>query len=153
MQSKKCTEEIRNEINLIDELFHSHKLLFKKIKIKEPDQIEISAIATVLHSFYNGIENIFKRIARRIDNKVPCTEYWHQELLEQMTTSSEMRKAVISNDLFQKLCLYLGFRHFFRYSYSFQFKWPKMKDLVLELTEVYSLFKEELDIFISDLKN
>ena len=95
MQIKKCCEEIKNELALIDELFLSHALLLKKVKRVEPDQIEISAVATVLHSFYNGIENIFKRVARRIDNDFPRSEYWHQELLQQMTTENKNRKAII----------------------------------------------------------
>ena len=152
MQIKKCCEEIKNELALIDELFLSHALLLKKVKRVEPDQIEISAVATVLHSFYNGIENIFKRIATRIDNDFPRSEYWHQELLEQMTTENKNRKPVISNELSEKLNLYLGFRHFFRYSYSFQFKWHKMKELTLELSEVYDDFRKVIETFIEDLK-
>ena len=46
MQIKKCCEEIKNELALIDELFLSHALLLKKVKRVEPDQIEISAVAT-----------------------------------------------------------------------------------------------------------
>ncbi len=32
MQIKKCCEEIKNELALIDELFLSHALLLKKVK-------------------------------------------------------------------------------------------------------------------------
>jgi len=152
MQIEKCIEEIENEIELINELIESHELLLNKVKTSAPDRIEISALATVLHSFYNGIENTFSRIANRLDKKQPSSEFWHQELLEQMKSGTQQRKAVISDELHSKLNLYLGFRHFFRHSYAFQFRWEKLKDLVMELPEVYNQFKQEINQFIKSLK-
>jgi uncharacterized protein YutE (UPF0331/DUF86 family) len=151
MQIEECIEEVRNEIELIDELFESHGTLMEKVKTTDPDQIEISAIATILHSFYNGVENIFSRIANRLDKKQPSSLFWHQELLQQMASDTSKRKAVISDELFKKLNLYLGFRHFFRHSYAFQFKWKKIKELILELADVYAQFKEEINMFIESL--
>ncbi|MCP5048477.1 MAG: hypothetical protein GY940_15005 [bacterium] len=124
----------------------------EKIKTAIPDRIETSAIATVLHSFYNGVENIFQRIANRIDGKLPSSEFWHQELLQQMKSKTEKRETVISDELYDKLNLYLGFRHFFRHSYAFHFKWEKMEELILDLSNVYSRFKEEINIFIESLE-
>ena len=73
MEIDKCIDEINNELQLLDELLNSHEILITKLKIEDPDQIEKSAVATLLHSFYNGIENILKRIASRIDNKLPSS--------------------------------------------------------------------------------
>ncbi|UCH97330.1 MAG: hypothetical protein JSV88_10900 [Candidatus Aminicenantes bacterium] len=151
MQIEKCIEEIENEIELINELIESHELLLNKVKTSTPDRIEISALATVLHSFYNGIENVFSRIANRLDKKQPSSEFWHQELLEQMKSGTPKRKAVISNELHGKLNLYLGFRHFFRHAYAFQFKWEKIKELVMDLPGVYTQFKQETNQFIKKL--
>jgi hypothetical protein len=147
-QIELCTKEIENEIALIDELFESHESLLEKIKTGMPGRIEISATATVLHSFYNGVENIFERIANRLDEDLPSSEFWHQELLQQMKSETSKRYAVISEELYEKLNLYLGFRHFFRHAYAFQFKWDKIKDLILESPAVYKQFKEEITEFI-----
>ncbi len=151
MQVEKCIEEIRNEIGLIDELIESHDSLLKKSKKTTLNRIEISAAATVLHSFYNGVENIFERIANRLDNKMPSSDFWHQELLEQMKSESQKRKPVISEELYEKLKLYLGFRHFFRHAYAFQFKWEKIKELLLDLNDGYNQFKKEINTFIKHL--
>lgn len=151
MEVEKCIEEIKNEIDLIDELFKSHKGLLKRLKKMAPNRIELSAAATVLHSFYNGIENIFIRIANRIDKEQPFSEYWHQELLEQLKRKTSKRNAVISEELHEKLNLYLGFRHFFRHSYAFHFKWEKMSELIFELDAVYDQFKSEINQFILSL--
>lgn len=64
---KQCVKEIDNEIVLLRELILSHRPLIEKLKESVPDQIDLSAAAAMLHSFYNGIENIFKRIAKRIE--------------------------------------------------------------------------------------
>ena len=152
MEINKGITEIKNEIELLDELFESHKPLVEKIKTLLPNQIERSAAATLLHSFYNGIENIFKRIAHRIDGKVPTSEYWHQELLNQMGAITKKRDKVISIEMLEKLNLYLGFRHFFRHSYAFQCQWDKMKDLISEINDDYIQFKEEINVFIKNLE-
>jgi len=47
------------EIDQIDKLIEQTDPLLKLCKLKDPDFIEKSAMAAVLHSFYNGIESIF----------------------------------------------------------------------------------------------
>jgi hypothetical protein len=51
-------EKINNEIGRINKLFDSGKLLLALCKLKEPDFIEITAAAQILHSFYNGVESV-----------------------------------------------------------------------------------------------
>lgn len=46
---------IKDSISDIDKLFDTYDLLLSLVKQKEPDAIELAAIATVIHSFYNGI--------------------------------------------------------------------------------------------------
>ena len=60
--------------------------------------IELSALAAMLHSFYNGIENILKRIALELDDPMPGGESWHKELLDCMTlpTWEEIRSPLSS---------------------------------------------------------
>lgn len=81
MQRKKIIEEIETECKRIEKLFRDYKPLLKKIEIFEPDFIEIGSLAMLLHSFYNGLENIFSRIARKLDGKIPMVKsgiknYW-----------------------------------------------------------------------------
>jgi len=42
-----------------------------KVARENPSPVEILAVAAILHSFYSGIENIFKRIAKEIDQGLP----------------------------------------------------------------------------------
>lgn len=153
MQVEKCIEEIRNELELLESLLESHQELVEKARLNEIlSRVELSAAATVLHSFYNGIENIFRRIANRIDKACPSSEFWHQELLEQMIKEEAFRPRVISDKLYDTMSMYLGFRHFFRHAYAFQFKWRKMEKLILNIQDSFEQFKEELSVFISEME-
>lgn len=54
-------------------------------------------LAYSLHNIYNGIEGILKEIAKTVDEVVPSSSEYHEELLAQMTTPSSRRPAVMRN--------------------------------------------------------
>jgi hypothetical protein len=58
--------------------------------------VEITATASVLHSFYNGLENIFLTIAKGLDESVPSGAKWHRELLMQMADTNPKRGPVLN---------------------------------------------------------
>ena len=64
-------EQVAVEQAEIDQLFEAYQAAISKSLQMEPDFIELSALATMLHSFYTGIENIFKRVALEIDGDIP----------------------------------------------------------------------------------
>ena len=110
---KELIDDILTESEKIENLFRSFAPLIKKVKSKNPTFIELNALAMFLHSFYNGLENIFKLIAKKLDEKVPIGERWHIELLDQMTKPINNRQhIVLSNKIYEDLKEYLGFRHF-----------------------------------------
>lgn len=110
--------------------------------------MEVAALASVLHSFYNGLENMFLTIVKETDERIPSGPQWHRDLLVQVSGQTENRTAVISPELAQKLGDYLGFRHFYRHSYSFFLEWEEFKDLVLSLREIWAQVKEKVSQFL-----
>ena len=52
-------EQIEFKINEIDKLFLEYELVFEKIKSNSPDLFDMTILGSVLHSFYNGLENVF----------------------------------------------------------------------------------------------
>lgn len=133
--------KLTHETAQVDELLSSYSPLLKVVAARSPDLTEITAIATVLHSFYNGIENIFGIIAKEVDQHFPKGNAWHRELLDQMTKSSNARAAVIDEHARGILLEYLSFRHFFRHSYSFHLDWTQMKSLVTNLDSNWEKIK------------
>jgi hypothetical protein len=59
----------------------------------------------------------------------------------------------MSTALAQKLADYLGFRHFYRHSYSFFLEWDKLQGLVTSLSEAWAQVKEELYRFLESLSS
>jgi hypothetical protein len=110
----------------------------------------VSALAAMLHSFYGGVENIFKRVTLELGERLPAGQSWHKELLDSMTNETDKRFPLISPELKKRLKDYLEFRHFFRHSYVFDLEWERMKTVVLDLRNTLDLLESELDRFLAE---
>lgn len=71
---KKVISQMENELEQIDQLFLYYADLLAKVREATPDRVEMAALASVLHSFYNALENIFLSIAKGLDGMVPSGE-------------------------------------------------------------------------------
>jgi hypothetical protein len=138
------------EISQIDKLLNDSKPLFDLYKLKMPDFIEMSAGALVLHSFYNGIENIILLIFKHYDGLLPNSSKWHMELLDKAFVSDKNRKPIFSNESQKRLEEYLKFRHFVRHSYGFQLEWERMEDLINEINIFWEIIKKDINNFIEN---
>lgn len=148
---KKVISQIKFEIEQIDELFLSYDSLFSRIKTAKPNIVEVTALASVLHSFYNGLENIFLWIAKEIDQNVPTGDQWHRALLDQMSIVTNNRNAVLRPETSRSLVEYMAFRHFFRHSYSFFIEWEKLEKLITPVRDTWKQAKNEMNKFIRTL--
>jgi hypothetical protein len=122
--------------------------LLGKCRATAPTEIELSALAALLHSFYTGVENIFKRVAVELDGEPVRGDSWHRELLLRMAKPTASRPALLSEDLHDSLNEYLRFRHVFRNAYSFDLDWQKMSPLVLRLEETFKQLESALNDFV-----
>ena len=133
---------------MLKQLIESHRPLLRKCAISPPDEIELSALAAAMHAFYNGVENIFKRVAVELGEAPLNGETWHRSLLDRMTKPAADRPAVISTGTAERLAGYLDFRHFFRNAYPFQLKWDRMSDLANGLEDTLAQLDSELGAFL-----
>lgn len=151
MSLDRVKKEIEFEIEEIESLFSLYKKELFDLE-QAPNLVEMTAFASVLHSFYNGIENILLTIAKHIDKNTPSDSNWHRSLLFQMTGENEFRKPVLSEDTRDELRRYLSFRHFFRHSYSFDLEWEELEKLVNPIHEIWKRFKTEILSFLSRIE-
>ena len=142
--TEKLLAQINFEIGQIDHLLEAYAVVLEKAQVVEPDLVETTAVASVLHSFYNGLENIFLSIAKGVDSVVPNTPKWHRDLLTQMTRPTLSRGQVLTPETAQLLAEYMGFRHFYRHSYSFALDWSEMQGLVASLDVVWNVVKSDV---------
>ena len=141
--------KIQDQIEQMNELIESYRNLLDITLEKDPDLIEVSALGSVLHSFYNGIEGIFTIIAKKIDRQIPDGPNRHKDLLAQMSEDIENRITLINKDQYSRLHDYLRFRHFFRHSYTYYLDWSLMKPLVHDLEETWNRLEESIRRFIA----
>jgi hypothetical protein len=136
------------ELKRLQELVEINLQIFNRFSGKEPDKIEKIALAALLHSFYNGIENIFRCVANEFNEELPRGAHWHQQLLNSMALATKNRKAVITEQLKNSLKENLAFRHTFRSIYALEIEWGKMEQLARSMPVIFEEFKKEFQAFL-----
>lgn len=58
----KLAKQINVEREQLRRLIEIHSRLLANCSSQPPNEIELSALVALLHSFYTGVENIFKRV-------------------------------------------------------------------------------------------
>lgn len=140
-------EQIEFEIGQIEHLLYVYADLLTRVQHKSPDAVEMAAVASVLHSFYNGLKNIFSGVAKRVDGELPGGLESHNLLLKRMMLPGVSRPPFLSRDTGNRLVDYLGFRHFYRHSYTFFLDWEKVGELVTYLIDVWGQVRGEIISF------
>jgi hypothetical protein len=138
------------EISQIDEVIDSTKPLRDLCKMKVPDIIEKSAVALLLQSFYNGIENILIIILKYFNEKLPNSSKWHKELLGMAFEESKEYGIIFRKEIKIILNDYMSMRHFVRHTYGFRLDWEQMRELTNEIDNVWIMIKEDLNKFIEN---
>ena len=146
--SDRLSKQVAVEFEQLNRLIEVHRPLLDKCENFPPTEIELSALAAMLHSFYTGIENIFKRVCIELGRTLPTGAAWHRELLVSMSEPNDLPGPVISPDLGRRLEEYLKFRHVFRQAYSFQLQWEKLSTLVFGCEDVLRSFEEKVNKFL-----
>ena len=103
------------------------------------NSLELAGVATYLHNFYNGVENILKIIFKEKKIPFPSGESWHKELIE---TAEKLK--IISKETRIKIGAYLAFRHFFSHAYALDLDPDKLEPLIMNIQNVFNLFKKDI---------
>jgi hypothetical protein len=142
--------KVKLEMSQVDELMRSSEPLLLLCSKKVPDFIETQAAAMVLHSFYNGIENILTLLFKGEGKRLPNGNHWHSELLEMSFTPAKTGLPVFRSELQKTLREYMRFRHFVRHNYAFRIDWEQMEGLTKNMMSVWNMAKEDLNNYIQD---
>jgi uncharacterized protein YutE (UPF0331/DUF86 family) len=134
-------EEILAELENIDSVVNEVSRIQDIAKLSS---LELSGAATLLHNFYNGLENVLKRVASHKGLPLSDGPAWHRELL-----CSSCDKGIISEGLKDLLGRYLAFRHFFVHAYALNLRPDRMVSLVQGLPGVYRQFRTEIGLPLS----
>src|SRR3990172_11631061 len=119
MLDRRTRSHIERELEQIVRLMSDYSELLAVPDAQEPGLIDRTALGAVLQSFYNGVENIFQTVAKRVDQDMPAGADWHRQLWAQMARATAARPPLIVPATADQLEPYLGFRHIARHTYSF----------------------------------
>ena len=145
---RRLQSEINQEILSLEALLRELKTLKPRLAQKEISNLDLRAAGSILHDFYNGVENIFRRVAQELNGGLPAGEDWHKQLLTDMSLDVKgVRPPLVSEDLKLKLQKYLGFRHIFRNVYGFHLEQEQIKVMVKEFPRILSWLRREIAAF------
>jgi hypothetical protein len=143
----RLADRIRNECQDLDRVVQRAHEGWRRAE-RSTDDPYLDSVALNLHSFYAGLERLFRVVAATVDGQVPTGEHWHQLLLEQMASEvSGVRPAVISDGTRQSRDEYRGFRHIVRNVYTFRFDPAKIQRLVENAPAAFAQAQAELLAF------
>lgn len=140
-------QDITDEIKAIEETLQRLHIAGSRF---EPDKNDIMiepAMGTYLMNFYNGIENILKRIGKVYYQYIVKGESWHKELLELAFNPPPGKVAVFTKETVARLHSYRQFRHRFVSGYGFQLKGEKMVTLIENVDSLWKDIRSELTVF------
>lgn len=149
MQSE-LVEDIQLELKLLRKLLAQSEAVREAVAEGAAAETEKLAAASLLQSFYNGVERIFDLLAERLDASRPTGEGRHEPLLDQMTEPTADRPAILSEELRAGLKQYLEFRNSYRYSHYFRLNWPLTAELVKQCGATFERLEAELDHFVRE---
>ncbi len=153
MNRKRLTQRINDELDKIESTVGGIAKALEDIEVLPAAARPYiqESIAKKLADVYNGIENIFKRIARQVDRHLPTGDSWHKDLLTQMTEQRPERPPVISEDIFPRLDDLLKFRHAFNNIYAEELVYEKTEPRAKSIDQLFTSVSEDLSIFIDSL--
>ena len=149
-------EALRQQINIELEsmmiIVAELQSLYADVADREPTLREKTAAAGFLAQFYNGVENILKRISLYHDVPLPTGENWHVNLFKNFTIDGpDQLPNLFTEQTASLMAPYRRFRHVAFHSYGFQFNWRYMAEGVGQIGSVFNQFKESLHQYLMTL--
>lgn len=146
-QYKELREDILDEEKAIEDTLMRLFEVKSKFDPQVKDYSIEPAMGTYLMNFYNGIENILKRISKEYYQIMPKGESWHKELLVLSANPPQGKIALFNQQIIERLYPYRNFRHRFVSGYGFQLKAEKMLELVDNIQVLWNDIRKAISEF------
>lgn len=119
-QYKELREDVLDEERAIEVTLTRLCEIRSKFDPQARDYSTEPAMGAYLMNFYNGIENILKRVSKEYYQTMPKGESWHKELLVLSANPPQGKVALFNEQVLERLHSYRNFRHRFVSGYGFQ---------------------------------
>jgi hypothetical protein len=146
-------EELSIELESMDIMVNESLSLINDIRDSEPTVREKTAAAGFLAQFYNGLENILKRISRFYEVPLPVGDTWHIELFRYFCSPPYPPLPLLFDDaLASAIAPFRKFRHVVHHGYGFQIDWDRMKEGISLIEDVFFQIKSKLSEYMKSLE-
>ncbi len=153
MKHEELQEEISIEIENIRITIEELNAICRDIGTMAPSVRDKTAAAAFLAQFYNGIENILKRISRFHGIPIPTGNTWHVDLFRQFCLPPVQPLPLLFDEtLASELAPYRKFRHVVHHGYGFQLEWERMEEGVRRVDDIFERFQEGLESYLRSLQ-
>lgn len=145
--------EVRRELNRLRRVARELQALHDDVGEGPASLREKAAAGALLASFYMGIENILKRIARYYEMEIPSSERWHVELFERYTDPSVGPLPVLFDEvLVPRMDAFRRFRHVVHHGYAFDLRWDRMQPGLQQAEPTLEAFQLRVENFLKGLE-
>jgi hypothetical protein len=134
------SEKVEAELEQVEQAL---KALSPTRDLRKLSVLELAGTASLLSSFYHGVENILKQSLLATGTALPTGAAWHRDLLQ-----AACAHAVVSTGTRDRLAPYLAFRHFFTHAYGFELEVAQLQPLVTGVRRVQSRFRADVRRFV-----
>lgn len=147
--NQQLIDEINIELESMEIIVSDIESLVNDVGDSIPSNVHKTALGGFASQFYNGIENIFKRIHRYFNIEISRGDDWHISLINRFSKDSEFALPIkLSDELLQQLTDYRRFRHYFFHGYSHNLNWEILSNGVKDIREVFNRFKQEIKVLL-----
>jgi len=139
--------ELKNMETIVSELV----ALRKDTEDRIPANREKTAASAYLAQFYNGVENILKRISVFFNEPLPKGDTWHIDLFTRFCLPSEKPLPVLFDEsLKMDLTAMRKFRHVVHHGYGFLLDWTRLLDGINKIEDIFNRFRTRV---LNELQN
>ena len=153
MSAAQLREEIQIELDNMELVVRELGTLRLDVEGREPTVRERTAASGFLVQFYNGVENILKRISRYHSVLLPVGENWHVDLFKRFCLPmTAPLPALFDEELAAGLAPFRKFRQVVYRGYGFQFDWARMTEGLNQVERLFAHFKARLEEYLRNLE-
>lgn len=154
MRLAELREEIIIELEALGHTVDELMALRRDVAGRDPTVREQTAAAAFLAQFYNGIENILKRISSFYGVALPTGDTWHVALFKRFCSPSFAPLPTLFDERLEaRLAPYRRFRHVAFHSYGFQLEWGRMAEGVTNVEDVFEQLNSSLSDYLQTLQD
>lgn len=153
MNADELIDEVQMELQQMERIVQELEALDADVGDGPATLREEAAAGQFLASFYLGVENVLKRVARYHGVEQPQSRQWHVELFQWFCSPPQNRTplpVLFPEPLDAAMKPYRRFRHVVHHAYGIELKWERMIEGIRNARRVFERFRGAVETVLSE---